>query len=80
MLSTHPYKELFSTEFAYPSFNAYKFLKMLDLSGEFNFNRKTYKNFAVYIKECLEHREYEYSEWAPSPPTDFLNSGRYVST
>ena len=48
---------------------------MLDLGGEFSFNRKTYKSFAIYIKECLEHREYDYSEWVPSQPTEFLNSG-----
>lgn len=50
---------------------------MLELSGEFNFNRKTYKSFAVYIKECLEHKDYNFGEWGPSSPNDFLNSGKY---
>ncbi len=79
MLGVFPYKEMVKTEFAYPGFNAYKFLRVFDVGGEITINRKTFKNFAVYMKECLEHKEYVYGDWSPSSPADFLNPGRDVS-
>ena len=56
LLSEYPYKVIFQTEYAYPSFNAFKFLKTFEVGGEFSFNRRTYKNYNIFIKECLEHK------------------------
>lgn len=47
------------------------------MGGEMTFNRKTFKNFGIYMKEVYEHKEYVYGEWSPSSPSDFLNAGKF---
>lgn len=56
MLPNFPYKEIVKTQFAYPGFTAYKFLKLFDMGGQMTFNRKTFKNFGIYMKEVYEHK------------------------
>ena len=73
MVSQWNYKELMECQLEYPSFNALQFLKLFEVGGEFTFNRKTYPTFALFMKECLEHRDCVYGDWSPARPLDFLN-------
>jgi len=53
---------------------AFKFFKIFELNTELSYNRKTYKSFNYYLKECIEHRDNDISDWNPNI-NDYLNSG-----
>lgn len=74
MLTTFPYKELYKAEFTFSGLDALKFFKLFDQGVEFSYNRKTHKSWGAYIKDVLEHKDYDIGPWTPEIST-FLNSG-----
>lgn len=77
MLSDCPYKQLHQAEFNFKGLDALKLFKLFEQGVEFSYNRKTYKSWAAYFKDLLEHKDYEIGEWTPQI-AQYLNSGKLV--
>jgi hypothetical protein len=48
---------------------------MFDNDQEMTLNRRSYRSFTYYMKDCLEHKDYDIGEWTPTV-NEFLNPGK----